>query len=121
MPTTRLHPATVEFGELECCSLRKATAGKNHSEFIAKFLKKVQETSPPYQVSVLSEIFETTIRLVFIPRGVHRSFYAALALKEKELLEWQEHTILNCGHTSRGHIAALDEIHAKMLCPQGFN
>lgn len=117
----RVHPATVEFGKLECCSLKKATAEKSHLEFIAKFLKKVQDTSPPYQVSVLKEIFETTVRLVFIPRKVHRDFYAALAIKEKEFLNRRKNVVLKCGHTVRGHIAALDEIYAKMLCPQGLN
>lgn len=119
--TARLHPATVEFGELECCALKKATAEISHSEFIARFLEKVQKTSPSYQVSVLTEIFETTVRLVFIPRKVHCSFYTALALKEKKLLRRQENAALNCGHTTWGHIAALDEIYAKMLCPQGLN
>lgn len=120
MLTERLHPATVEFGPLECCALKKATAEKSHSEFIAKFLTKVQETSPPYHASVLAEIFETTVRFVFIPSKVHRSFYASLALKEKRLLKRQKNNAaLNCGHTTWGHIAALDEIYAKMLCSQG--
>ncbi len=121
MLTARLHPATVEFGKIECCALKKATAEKSHSDFIAQFLKKVRETHPPYQVSVLAEIFKKTILLVFIPRKVHRSFYSALALKEKGLLERQENIILSCDHTAAEHIAALDKIYAKMLCPQGFN
>ena len=115
----RLHPSAVEFGELECCALRKAAAEKDHQPFIASFIARVNETHPPYRVSVLSEIFEKTTRLVFIPRQVHRSFYLHLASKERELIERRGDISLSCGHSVKQHLEALNRICLKMALPQG--
>lgn len=116
-----LHPSTVEFGELECCAMRKAAAEKDHQPFIASFIARVKETHPPYQVSVLSEIFENTTRLAFIPGPVHRSFYLRLASRERALIERYGDGGLSCGHSVTQHVAALTGICLKMALPQGNN
>lgn len=71
------HPSTVEFGELECCALQAANAREAHRSFISFFMSKAKESEPRYNVSVLSEIFTNTTRLVFIPKSVHRAFYSS--------------------------------------------
>lgn len=116
-----LHPSAVEFGELECCALRKATAEKEHQPFIASFIARVNETHPPYRVSVLSEIFENTTRYIFIPWQVHRSFYLHLAARERELIERRGDISPGCGHSVKQHLEALAGIGLKMALPQGNN
>ena len=121
MIRVRLHPSAVEFGELECCALRRAAAEKGHQPFIASFIARANETHPPYRVSVLSEIFEKTTRLVFIPRHVHQSFYLQLASRERELIERRGDIGLSCGHAVKQHVEALTGICLKMALPQGNN
>ncbi len=117
----RPHPAAVEFGELECCALRKAAAEKDHQPFIKSFIARVKATHPPYQTSILSEIFENTTRLVFIPHQVHRFFYLCLVFLETELIGQREAINLSCGHSSRQHVEALAGIRIKMAFPEESN
>lgn len=121
MINIRTHPSTVEFGELECCALRKATAEEDLQPFIEASLASIRATNPPYQVSVLSEIFLNTTRLVFMPREIHQSFYFGLASRERKLIEKREDVNLDCGHSAQQHQKALTMICAKMACPQGQN
>lgn len=115
------HPATVEFGELECCALRAANARWVHQDFISSFIAKAQENQLRYKVSILSEIFMNTIRLVFIPRGIHRAFYLALAFKERHILSGIPGVLFECEHRAEEHITALEKILFKMSIPQGDN
>lgn len=115
------HPATVEFGGLECCALRRANLEPEHRQFIDSYLNDVRKTNPPYRVAVLSEIFENTTRLVFIPQLVHRSFYSKLAGMEIELIRRREDINLGCHHSAGEHVKALQSVGLKMLYPNGEN
>ena len=121
MPDYPRHPATVEFGELECCALREANARGEHQDFISSFITMAQEDEPRYNVSILSEIFTNTTRLVFIPRSIHRVFYLSLAIKERDIFSIILDTALDCGHEIKEHIMALDKISSQMAFPQGSN
>ncbi len=116
-----VHPAAIEFNEVDCCALRKARIEKDHQPFIGTFLTKARKGNLPYNVSVLLEIFEKTVRLVFIPHAIHRSFYLNLAVMEKKLLEGSGGSVLECGHSVNQHVSALARICANMLTPQGHN
>lgn len=115
------HPSTVEFGELECCALRAANAREAHHGFVSSFMAKAKESEPRYNVSIISEIFTNTTRLVFIPRSVHRAFYLALAFKERDILARSVTGFFNCGHAAGEHTKALESICSKMAYPQGSN
>lgn len=116
-----VHPAAIEFNEIDCCAMRKATTEKDHQPFIQAFIQEARRDNLPYTVSVLWEIFEKTVRLVFIPRKIHRSFYLGLATMEKKLLGRSESNVLECGHSAKQHSEALARICACMLAPQGHN
>ena len=121
MIRVHLHPSAVEFGELECCALRRAAAEKDHQPFIASYIARVGEAHPPHQVSALSETFKNTTRLVFTPQRVHRSFYLHLASRERELIERRGDIGLSCGHSTQQHVEALTGVCLKMALPQGNN
>ncbi|HEY4523479.1 MAG TPA: hypothetical protein VJK04_01235 [Candidatus Paceibacterota bacterium] len=118
MMSIRVHPSTVEFGELECCALRKAIAENNHQPFIVSFIASVGATNPPYQVNILFENFLNTIRFVFTPSQIHRFFYLILALREKKFIERREDATLDCKHFVKQHQEALANICAKMAYPK---
>ena len=115
MLNLRRHPATVEFGELECCALRKINADEAHQKFIRSFIAKAQESEPQHNWSILSESFTNTIKLVFIPNITHREFYLKLALAERKLLAQNQTAQLNCGHSAAEHVEALNMICSKMI------
>ena len=133
------HPSTVEFGELECCALMVANARAEHQSFISTFIANAQKSEHRYRVAILSEIFTSTARLVFIPRDVHRRFYIALALAELQLLKTvlslrpvpenlatpafkdNPDSLLGCEHSAAEHIEALRLICSKMAIAPGNN
>jgi len=116
-----VHPAAIEFNEIDCCALRKATTENDHQPFIRAFIREARKDNLLNNVSVLLEIFEKTVRLVFIPRTIHRSFYLYLVVMEKKLLEGSEGSVLECGHSAKQHGETLARICASMLTPQGHN
>lgn len=114
------HPSTVEFGKVECCALRSAVKDVANQEFICGFIEKAHKKEPQHSWSILKKIFTNTIRLVFIPRTIHRDFYFNLAcLEKKQLMEGNK--TLACDHTIEEHINALDNIYFLMMCPAGKN
>ncbi|MBI2634966.1 MAG: hypothetical protein HYW79_00220 [Parcubacteria group bacterium] len=120
MDEIKNHPSTVEFGEKECCALKIAVENATHREFIREFIKKAGEKEPKHSWAILAEIFTNTINLIFIPRGIHREFYATLAILERgQLTEGNKE--LACGHTVIEHIQALDNIYFLMAYPAGNN
>lgn len=122
MPKIRNHPSTVEFGEIECCVLRSAIEDPANLELICEFIEKAQEREPKHSWGILAEIFtmDVTVRLVFIPREIHRMFYLTLAQSEKKLLT-EGDKIPNCDHTINEHIKAVDNICFLMMYPAGCN
>lgn len=116
----RVHPLTVKFGEVECCALKTAITTTLHKQFIDKSIKEAKAAEPKHNWSVLTEIFINTIRIVFIPARIHRTFYFHLALYEKVRLQ-NPGSRLSCDHTVAEHIRALDNICFLMACPKGEN
>ena len=120
MSEIKNHPATVKFGEIECCVLGSAIIDLAHRKFINEFINWAKKKEPKHSWAILTEIFINTIRLIFIPREVHRKFYFNLArLEKKQLMEGNKTP--TCGHTIKEHIEALDNICFLMVCPIGTN
>lgn len=108
-----IHPACIEFGELECCTLHAAMIRPEQSAFISVFRETSQE-NPKHVKAVLAETFDRTTRLAFIPRSLHRSFYLKLAGRERMFLNGEPREMLSCGHSRAAHIASLERIISMM-------
>ncbi len=104
-----IDPSAVKLEEMECCALRCAIESGFHKEFIKENIEAAQKVEPKYVWSILTEIFENTLRLVFIPRDIHKRFYFNLALKEGERINSVD-VNLSCNHTTKEHLAALDNV-----------
>lgn len=118
-----LHPDAVEFDEVECCAMERASAQEIHQPLIREYMACIGEVHPVYRSSLLLGIFKNTLHLTFLPHTAHRTLYASIAFAEKSVLEQtqSEGFVLDCEHTLKQHCDALDSVCAKMASLQEGN
>ena len=111
-----LHPDAVEFDEVECCAMERASVQEVHQPLIREYMARIGEVHPIYRSSLILGIFKNTLHLVFIPGMAHRVLYVSLASAEKNILEQAQNKdfMLDCEHTLQQHCDALDAICVKM-------
>ncbi|MDP3769752.1 MAG: hypothetical protein Q8R40_02340 [bacterium] len=109
-----LHPNAVEFDEMECCAMQRASTQEIHRALIKKLMALHNE-------DVFLGIFKYTVHLVFIPSNMHSTLYMSLAAAEKASFEKPEDERLECGHLATEHWKALDEVCHKMMRSQQPN
>lgn len=111
-----LHPNAVEFDEVECCAMERASIQEVHQPLIWEYMARIGEVHPVYKASLVLGIFKNMLHVTFIPHMAHRTLYASLASAEKNILEQAqiEGLVLDCEHTLKQHCEALDAINAKM-------
>jgi len=116
-----LHPDAVEFDEVECCAMERASVQEVHQQLIREYITSLGEIHPVYRASLLLGIFKNTFFPVFVPTDVQRILYARLASAEKATFEKSEDHILECGHLVTEHWRALDAVCVKMMSSQEGN
>jgi hypothetical protein len=111
-----LHPDAVEFDEVECCAMERASVQEVHQPLIREYMARIGEVHPVYRASLLLGIFENVFHLTLVPHTAHCTLYASLAFAEKSVLEQQqgEDIVLDCEHTIQQHRDALKVICVKI-------
>lgn len=111
-----LNPDAVEFDEVACCAMERASIQEAHQVLIKECVAAMGEIHPIYKASLFLGVFQYTVHLVFIPHAGHRTLYSTLASAEKNILEQEQDKdkIFECGHTVQNHCDALDTINVKM-------
>lgn len=114
------HPYAVEFDEVECCAMQRASIQEAHQPLIREYMAHIGEIHPVYRASLLLGVFKDVFYVTFVPHKGHCMLYASLAAAEKNILEQKqnENFTLDCEHTIQQHCGALDMVVAKMAFSQ---
>jgi len=87
-----------------------------------KAIEHMESSTPHHVTALLSETFERTTRLVFIPQELHRIFYIELACRERVYCSvFPAGHRFSCGHLVWEHIKALGQVEFCMARPQSQN
>ena len=116
-----LYAGAVEFNEVECCAMERASAQEIHQPLIREYMVRIGEAHPVYKAHLLLEIFKYMFSPVFVPASMtHCTLYSCLASAEKNVLgqKQREGFVLDCEHTIQEHCDALDAVCIKMALSQ---
>lgn len=107
----QIHPQAIIFEEKDCHVILETI--KNNQETI-EFLKNV---FPENKIRLFTEIFNNTIRLVFIPTEEEKIFYKNILIAEKNKLEKasaKNFKILKCPNCNQNHLEIIEKIAKKL-------